>query len=343
MLLVTGGAGFIGGNFVHHWTARSGEPVVVLDKLTYAGHRETLAGCIEAGRCELVVADIGDADAVAQVLATYRPRAVLHFAAETHVDRSILGPGGFLHANTVGTFCLLEQARAYRDALDAPGREAFRFLYVSTDEVHGSLGEGEGPFTERSPHAPNNPYAASKAAGDHFVRAYHRTFGLPAITTHCSNNYGPYQSPEKLIPMLISNALAGRPLTLYGDGAHVRDWLYVSEHCDALVRVLEHGLPGETYNVGGRCEMRNIDVARTVCRVLDKMRPRAAGPHESLIRFVPDRPGHDRRYAIDISKIETQLGWIPQVRFDQGIRRTVEWFLANAAWVQAARAAAQRA
>jgi dTDP-glucose 4,6-dehydratase len=331
-ILVTGGAGFIGSNFVLDWCAHRDEPVVNLDLLTYAGNRANLAELTGDARHIFVQGDIGDAALVANLLQTHRPRAVLNFAAESHVDRSIHGPGAFIQTNVVGTFHLLEAVRAYVGALSPEEREAFRFLHVSTDEVYGSLGP-VGAFTETTPYAPNSPYSASKAASDHFVRAYHHTFGLPTLTTNCSNNYGPYQFPEKLIPLMILNCLEGRPLPVYGDGGQVRDWLYVGDHCRAIRAVLARGRVGEVYNIGGESERRNIDVVRTICREVDAARPdRGRPPSESLITFVKDRPGHDRRYAIDCGKIRRELGWQPGLDFDEGIRRTVAWYLANSRW-----------
>lgn len=340
MLLITGAAGFIGGNFVHHWFERSpdGERLVVFDKLTYAGHRSTISEHLEGGRAELVHADVADRQAVRAALMRWRPRAVLHIAAESHVDRSIQDPAEFIHTNLVGTFSLLEETRAYWSSLDATQRDAFRFLYVSTDEVYGSLGPQDPPFTEASPYAPRNPYSASKAGGDHLVHAYHHTYGLPTLTTHCTDNYGPYHFPEKLIPLVILNALDDKPLPLYGDGQQVRDWLYVRDHCEALCRVLEAGMPGATYNIGGRCERRNIDVVTTICRHLDVLRPRASGRHEDLITFVADRPGHDRRYAIDPGKLERETGWRPRESFDTGIAKTIGWYLSHGDWVKDVRA-----
>ncbi len=311
MLLITGGAGFIGGNFVHHWFERSDEPVVVLDKLTYAGNPLTIAPFLKSGRASLVQADICDRDTVRQLLATHQPRAVLHFAAESHVDRSIHGPGEFVQTNMVGTFSLLEEVRGYWSALGAQEKDTFRFLHVSTDEVYGTLSETDPAFSETTPYAPNSPYSASKAGSDHLVRAYHHTYGLPTLTTNCSNNYGPYHFPEKLIPLMILNALEGKPLPVYGDGQNIRDWLYVRDHCEAICQVLAKGRTGETYNVGGKNEVRNIDVVTTICRKLDALRPRASGTYEDLITFVADRPGHDRRYAIDPGKIEREIGWRP--------------------------------
>jgi dTDP-glucose 4,6-dehydratase len=342
MLLITGAAGFIGGNFVHHWFARGSEPVVVLDKLTYAGNPETIAPHLQPGRATLVHGDIGDRDTVRRLLATHRPRALLHFAAESHVDRSIHGPGEFVQTNVVGTFALLEETRAYWSALPAADRDAFRFLHVSTDEVYGSLGPADPPFSETTPYAPNSPYSASKAGSDHLVRAYHHTYGLPTLTTNCSNNYGPYHFPEKLIPLMILNALEGKPLPVYGDGQNVRDWLYVRDHCEAICQVLERGRPGETYNVGGKNEIRNIDVVTTICRELDALRPRGSGRYEQLITFVADRPGHDRRYAIDPAKIEREIGWRPAETFETGIDKTVRWYLDNTAWIDTVRTGAYR-
>ncbi|MBW8310944.1 MAG: dTDP-glucose 4,6-dehydratase [Rhizobium sp.] len=331
--LVTGGAGFIGGNFVLDAVA-SGVRVVNLDALTYAGNRDTLAALEGNPNHVFVHGDIGDHALVARLLSEYRPQAIVNFAAESHVDRSIDGPAAFVQTNVVGTFQLLEAARAYWKSLDAAGQAAFRFLHVSTDEVYGSLGD-EGKFTETTPYAPNSPYSASKAASDHLVRAYHHTYGLPVLTTNCSNNYGPFQFPEKLIPLVIQKALAGEPLPVYGDGRNVRDWLYVKDHCAAIRRVLEAGLVGETYNVGGDAERQNIEVVRTLCALLDARRPRADGqPRESQITFVKDRPGHDRRYAIDASKLQSELGWRPTVSFEQGMAATVDWYLANEAWVK---------
>ncbi|RAS13831.1 dTDP-glucose 4,6-dehydratase [Microvirgula sp. AG722] len=333
-ILVTGGAGFIGGNFVLDWLAQSEEPVVNLDKLTYAGNLDTLRSLRDDPRHRFVRGDIGDRTLVSQLLDTHRPRAVIHFAAESHVDRSIHGPAAFVDTNIVGTFSLLEAARAHWQTLGEGERAAFRFLHVSTDEVFGTLSADDAPFTEDDACAPNSPYSASKAASDHLVRAWFHTYGLPVLTTHCSNNYGPYHFPEKLIPLVILNALAGKPLPVYGDGLQVRDWLYVTDHCAAIRRVLDAGRPGDTYNIGGWNEKPNIDVVRTLCRMLDTLRPRADGSsYASQIQHVTDRPGHDRRYAIDARKLERELGWKPAETFDTGIRKTVEWYLANPDWV----------
>ncbi len=332
--LVTGGAGFIGGNFVLEALARGDTRIVNLDALTYAGNRDTLASVAGNSRHLFVHGDIGDRELVGGLLAEYRPLAIVNFAAESHVDRSIDGPAAFVQTNVVGTLALLECARDYWKGLDPAGRDAFRFLHVSTDEVYGSLGES-GAFTEATPYAPNSPYSASKAASDHLVRAFHHTYGLPVLTTNCSNNYGPYQFPEKLIPLVIQRALAGESLPVYGDGLNVRDWLYVCDHVAAIERVLEAGAVGETYNVGGDAERRNLEVVKAICALLDARAPRADGrPRESQITFVPDRPGHDRRYAIDASKLKRELGWRPSVDFEQGISRTVDWYLANGDWVR---------
>jgi dTDP-glucose 4,6-dehydratase len=331
--LVTGGAGFIGGNFVLAALARGDTRIVNLDALTYAGNRDTLAAVAGDPNHVFVHGDIGDRALVASLLATHRPQAIVNFAAESHVDRSIDGPAAFVQTNVVGTLSLLEAARDYWKGLDAAGRDAFRFLHVSTDEVYGSLGEA-GAFTESTPYAPNSPYSASKAASDHLVRAFHHTFGLPVLTTNCSNNYGPYQFPEKLIPLIIHKALAGEALPVYGDGLNVRDWLYVGDHCSAIRRVLEAGTIGETYNVGGDAERRNIDVVKTICALLDARRPRADGvARETQVTYVKDRPGHDRRYAIDASKLKRELGWRPTVDFESGMARTVDWYLDNPGWV----------
>jgi dTDP-glucose 4,6-dehydratase len=331
--LVTGGAGFIGGNFVLEAVAR-GERVVNLDALTYAGNRDTLASLDGDDRHVFVQGDIGDRALVASLLEAHRPEAIINFAAESHVDRSIDGPAAFVQTNVVGTLSLLEAARDYWRSLPAGAKEAFRFLHVSTDEVYGSLGES-GKFTEETPYAPNSPYSASKAASDHLVRAFHHTYGLPVLTTNCSNNYGPYQFPEKLIPLVIARALAGEPLPVYGDGRNVRDWLYVADHCSAIRAVLDGGRVGETYNVGGDAEMQNIDVVTTICALLDARRPREDGqPRASQVTYVADRPGHDRRYAIDASKLKRELGWQPAHSFERGIADTVDWYLAHQAWVQ---------
>lgn len=331
--LVTGGAGFIGGNFVLDAVA-SGIRVVTLDALTYAGNLDTLAPLDGKPGHVFVQGDIGDRALVDRLLAEHRPQAIVNFAAESHVDRSIDGPAAFVQTNVVGTFGLLESARGYFKGLDADARAAFRFLHVSTDEVYGSLGD-EGKFSEETPYAPNSPYSASKAASDHLVRAYHHTYGLPVLTTNCSNNYGPFQFPEKLIPLVILRALAGEPLPVYGDGRNVRDWLFVKDHCAAIRRVLEAGRVGETYNVGGDAERQNIEVVKAICALLDQRRPRPDGqPRESQITFVKDRPGHDRRYAIDAGKIQSELGWQPTVDFEQGMAATVDWYLANEAWVR---------
>ncbi len=332
-LLVTGGAGFIGGNFVLGSVA-TGFNVVNLDALTYAGNLDTLASISESPEHTFVRGTIGDRRLVAELLAEHRPDAVVNFAAETHVDRSIDDPEGFIRTNVVGSFELLEAVRGYWSSLDSAGRRGFRFLHVSTDEVYGSLGE-TGYFTEEMPYRPNSPYAASKAASDHLVRAYHHTYGLPTITTNCSNNYGPYQFPEKLIPLAIHNALKGRPLPVYGDGSNVRDWLYVEDHCRAIWRVLAEGRIGEVYNIGGHNEKTNLEVVHTICALLDDLVPDSPfAPHSSLITFVEDRPGHDHRYAMDASKIERELGWTPRESFESGMEKTVRWYLENREWCE---------
>ncbi|HWT53496.1 MAG TPA: dTDP-glucose 4,6-dehydratase [Rhodocyclaceae bacterium] len=333
MILVTGGAGFIGSNFVLDWLAQSDEAVVNLDKLTYAGNLENLAALNNDARHVFVHGDIGDQALVARLLAEHKPRAVLNFAAESHVDRSIHGPADFIETNVVGTFGLLESVRAYWACLNDADKAAFRFLHVSTDEVYGSLGKDDPPFAETNRYEPNSPYSASKAASDHLVRAYHHTYGLPVLTTNCSNNYGPYHFPEKLIPLCILNALAGKPLPIYGDGQQIRDWLYVKDHCSAIRTVLAQGRVGETYNVGGWNEKANLDVVHTLCNILDELKPRADGQsYASQITYVTDRPGHDRRYAIDAGKLERELGWRPAETFDTGIRKTVQWYLDHAEW-----------
>ncbi|MFK2900929.1 dTDP-glucose 4,6-dehydratase [Dyella jejuensis] len=333
VLLVTGGAGFIGANFVLQAIAK-GFRVVNLDKLTYAGNVDTLKPLADDGQHVFVRGDIGDRDLLQRLLTKHQPDSVINFAAESHVDRSIDAPTAFIHTNVVGTLALLESVRDFWRNLESPARDAFRFLHVSTDEVYGSLG-AEGKFTESTPYAPNSPYSASKAASDHLVRAFHHTYGLPTLTTNCSNNYGPNQFPEKLIPLVIQKALAGEPLPVYGDGLNIRDWLYVGDHCSAIRRVLEAGRVGETYNVGGNAERTNITVVKTICALLDERRPLADGrKRESLITYVKDRPGHDRRYAIDASKIERELGWRPSQSFESGIAKTVDWYLDNQAWVQ---------
>ncbi|MBQ1557362.1 MAG: dTDP-glucose 4,6-dehydratase [Pseudomonas sp.] len=333
-ILVTGGAGFIGSNFVLDWLAQSDEPVINLDKLTYAGNLESLASLEGDARHLFVQGDIGDSALLTRLLAEHQPRAILNFAAESHVDRSIHGPEDFIETNIVGTFRLLEAVRAYWNALESQAQQALRFLHVSTDEVYGSLGKDEPAFTEKHQYEPNSPYSASKAASDHLVRAYHHTYGLPVLTTNCSNNYGPYHFPEKLIPLMIVNALAGKPLPVYGDGQQIRDWLYVKDHCSAIRRVLEAGELGETYNVGGWNEKPNLEIVRTVCALLDELRPRTDGqPYQQQITYVTDRPGHDRRYAIDATKLATELGWKPAETFETGIRKTVQWYLDNQTWV----------
>ena len=342
-ILITGGAGFIGANFVLDWLAQSGEAVINIDKLTYAGNLETLASLAGNARHNFVQGDIADSALVASLLAAHRPRAVLNFAAESHVDRSIHGPEDFIQTNVVGTFRLLEAVRAYWSELPADAKADFRFLHVSTDEVYGSLAKDAPAFTEDHRYEPNSPYSASKAASDHVVRAWHHTYGLPVLTTNCSNNYGPYHFPEKLIPLMIVNALAGKALPVYGDGLQVRDWLYVKDHCSAIRRVLEAGRPGEVYNVGGWNEKPNIEIVKTVCALLDEMRPKADGqPYSTQITYVKDRPGHDRRYAIDASKIQRELGWKPAETFETGIQKTVAWYLANPDWVAHVQSGAYR-
>ena len=331
MILVTGGAGFIGANFVLDWLAATGEPVVNLDKLTYAGNLGSLSPLARDARHLFVRGDIGDAACVSALLREHRPRAIVNFAAESHVDRSIHGPAAFIETNVVATFNLLDATRAWWAALPEAERTAFRFLHVSTDEVYGSLAPDAAGFSETTPYAPNSPYSASKAASDHLVRAYHHTYGLPTLTTNCSNNYGPRQFPEKLIPLMIVNALAGRPLPVYGDGQNVRDWLYVGDHCSALRAVLAGGRPGETYNVGGNAEMKNLDVVRELCAVLAEQRP--GRDYAALVTFVADRPGHDRRYAIDATKVRGELRWTPAETFASGLRRTVRWYLDNGEWL----------
>ena len=333
MILITGGAGFIGSNFVLDWLARHDEPVVNMDKLTYAGNLGNLASVKDDKRHVFVKADICDGARISELLNIHKPRAILHFAAESHVDRSIHGPGEFINTNVNGTFSLLEAARAYWSRLAEDERAAFRFLHVSTDEVYGSLGPDDAPFSETTAYAPNSPYSASKAASDHLVRAYHHTYGMPTLTTNCSNNYGPYHFPEKLIPLIIANARAGKPLPIYGDGQNVRDWLYVGDHCAAIRTVLASGKPGETYNVGGWNEKTNLEVVHTLCDILDQLAPKTAGGYRDQIAYVKDRPGHDRRYAIDARKIERELGWRPVETFDTGIRKTVQWYLDHQDWV----------
>jgi dTDP-glucose 4,6-dehydratase len=333
-ILVTGGAGFIGGEFVRQWIAEEESPVINLDKLTYAGNLDSLAEISGNPRHVFCQGDIGDTVCVRGLLEKHHPRAVVNFAAESHVDRSIDGPAAFVETNVMGTFRLLEETRQYWQALPESDRSEFRFLHVSTDEVYGSLGRS-GKFTETTPYAPNSPYSASKAASDHFVRAYHHTYGLPTLTTNCSNNYGPYQFPEKLIPVVILNCLEGKPLPVYGDGEQIRDWLFVGDHCRAIRAVLHHGRLGEVYNVGGDSEMKNLDVVRAICAAVDSLRPGLPhAPSTSLITFVTDRPGHDRRYAIDFRKLKNELGWQPSLSFSEAIRQTVAWYLHNPAWVE---------
>lgn len=335
MILVTGGAGFIGSNFVLDWLEQSDEPVVNLDKLTYAGNLDNLTSLANDSRHIFVKGDIGDFELVKRLLDEHKPRAILNFAAESHVDRSIHGPEDFIQTNVVGTFHLLEAVRAYWGALEDEAKVAFKFLHVSTDEVYGTLEKNDPPFNERNRYEPNSPYSASKAASDHLVRAYHHTYGLPVLTTNCSNNYGPYHFPEKLIPLVIHNALNGKPLPIYGDGQQIRDWLFVKDHCTAIRRVLSAGRSGETYNVGGWNEKPNLEVVHTICDILDELQPRADGQsYQSQITFVKDRPGHDRRYAIDATKLEKELGWKPTETFETGIRKTVQWYLDNQAWVE---------
>ncbi|MEJ8295986.1 dTDP-glucose 4,6-dehydratase [Delftia sp. WSY_22] len=343
MILVTGGAGFIGANFVLDWLAAGDEPVLNVDKLTYAGNLKSLESLQGDARHVFVQADIGDGEVLARLLAEHQPRAVVNFAAESHVDRSIHGPEDFIQTNVVGTFRLLEAVRGYWSALDAEARAAFRFLHVSTDEVYGSLAPAAPAFTEDHNYEPNSPYSASKAASDHLVRAWHHTYGLPVLTTNCSNNYGPLHFPEKLIPLMIVNALAGKPLPIYGDGMQVRDWLYVRDHCSAIRRVLEAGKLGETYNVGGWNEKPNVEIVNTVCALLDELRPKADGTsYAAQISYVKDRPGHDRRYAIDARKLERELGWKPAETFETGIRKTVQWYLDNPEWVADVQSGAYR-
>jgi dTDP-glucose 4,6-dehydratase len=340
-ILVTGGAGFIGSNFIRDWMDVTTEPVVNLDALTYAGNLESLRPVLQDSRHHFVHGDITDRPLLETLLRTHQPRAVIHFAAESHVDRSIHGPAAFVRTNVDGTFCLLEAARAWLSTANPPQRDAFRFVHVSTDEVFGSLEATAAPFTEDHPFRPNSPYAASKAASDHLVRAWHHTFGLPVLTTHCSNNYGPLQFPEKLIPLMIVNALAGRPLPVYGDGQQVRDWLYVKDHCAAIRAVLDRGQVGATYNIGGWNEQSNLTLVHTLCGLLDELRP-AQRPYRHLVTHVADRPGHDRRYAIDARKAQRELGWQPAETFDSGIRQTVTWYLDNPGWVERVQSGAYR-
>ncbi|HLZ43107.1 MAG TPA: dTDP-glucose 4,6-dehydratase [Candidatus Sulfotelmatobacter sp.] len=333
-ILVTGGAGFIGSNFVLQQMRNAPVSIINLDKLTYAGNLRNLESIAGDRRYEFVQGDIADRQLVRNLLRKHRPGAIVHFAAESHVDRSIRGPGEFIQTNINGTFALLEEARAHWTELNGHEQQQFRFLHVSTDEVYGSLGPNDPPFSETTPYAPNSPYAASKAASDHLVRAYHHTYGLPTLTTNCSNNYGPFQFPEKLIPLMILNARDGKPLPVYGDGKNVRDWLYVEDHCEAIATVLRRGKPAETYNIGGWNEKYNIDIVQNICDLVDEMSPAAGRPRRELITFVKDRPGHDRRYAMDASKIERELGWKPKETFESGIRKTVRWYLENEGWVR---------
>lgn len=341
-ILVTGGAGFIGSNFVLEWVGNGGS-VINLDLQTYAGNPENLVSLQGNDSHVLVHADICDAAQVSELLAKYEPQAVVHFAAESHVDRSIADPGAFIRTNVLGTFTLLEQTRNYWANLQAAKRETFRFLHVSTDEVYGTLGQQDPAFSETTPYAPNSPYAASKASSDHLVRAYFHTYRFPTLTTNCSNNYGPFQFPEKLIPLMVLNAQQGKPLPVYGDGGNVRDWLYVGDHCSAIRTVLEKGCPGETYNIGGNSERNNLEVVKAICALLDELQPNVEiGPRETLIRFVTDRPGHDRRYAINSEKISTELGWKPTIRFEEGLRKTVEWYLGHSEWIENVHSGAYR-
>lgn len=334
MILVTGGAGFIGSNFILDWLSHNAEPIINLDKLTYAGNLNNLISLQNDPRHTFVKGDICDTALIETLLTKHTPRAIIHFAAESHVDRSIHGPADFVQTNINGTFSLLEAARTYWSDLSDSDKAAFRFLHISTDEVYGTLGPDDAPFSESTAYAPNSPYAASKAASDHLVRAYHHTYGLPTLITNCSNNYGPYQFPEKLIPLIIANALAGKPLPIYGDGQQVRDWLYVTDHCSAICRVLEEGKLGEVYNIGGWNEKANLDVVYTLCDILDELAPKTnLTSYREQITFVQDRPGHDRRYAIDARKIEQELGWKPKEIFETGIRKAVQWYLNNPEWV----------
>lgn len=342
-ILVTGGAGFIGSNFILQWLALESAGVINFDKLTYAGNPANLATVAGDRRYKFLQGDICDRDVIAELLITHRPRAIVHFAAESHVDRSIHGPDDFIRTNVNGTFSLLEESRAYWSGLSPNEKSAFRFLHVSTDEVYGSLGPNDPAFTETTQYAPNSPYSASKAASDHLVRAYFHTYGLPVLTTNCSNNYGQFQFPEKLIPLVILHATSGKPIPVYGDGQNVRDWLFVTDHCEAIRTVLARGRPGETYNIGGRNEIKNLDVVNTICAALDELRPNdPVVPHRNLIKFVTDRPGHDRRYAMDATKIETELGWRPRETFATGIRKTVQWYLENSAWIEGVTTGAYR-
>lgn len=333
MIFITGGAGFIGSNFILDYLAQQDEPVLNIDKLTYAGNPYNLSSLEGDARYHFSCSDIADRDAMTALFAQYRPRAVVHFAAESHVDRSIHNPGEFIRTNVNGTFNLLEATRQYWSGLTLADQQAFRFVHISTDEVYGSLGPDDAPFTETTQYAPNSPYSASKAASDHLVRAFHHTYGLPVLTTHCSNNYGPYHFPEKLIPLVLLNALDGKPLPIYGDGQQVRDWLYVGDHCAAIRTVLERGTPGETYNIGGWNEKSNLEVVHALCDRLDQLRPKGNGSYREQIRFVQDRPGHDRRYAIDARKLERELGWRPVETFESGIAKTVDWYLEHPQWI----------
>lgn len=340
-ILVTGGAGFIGSNFILQWIANESSAVINLDKLTYAGNPANLAAISSDRRYKFLQGDICDRELIAELLLTHRPRAIVHFAAESHVDRSIHGPDDFIRTNVNGTFSLLEEARAYWSNLEDDAKNNFRFLHVSTDEVYGSLSASDPAFTERTQYAPNSPYSASKGASDHLVRAYFHTYGLPTLTTNCSNNYGPFQFPEKLIPLVILHAVSGKPIPVYGDGQNVRDWLYVADHCEAIRSVLARGRVGETYNIGGENELKNLDVVNTVCQVLDELQPQPQ-PRHKLITYVTDRPGHDRRYAMNIGKIEAELGWRPRETFATGIRKTIQWYLENSGWIQSVTTGAYR-
>src|SRR5579863_10362992 len=340
-ILVTGGAGFIGSNFILQWIANESSSVINLDKLTYAGNPANLAAVSADRRYKFLQGDICDRDLVAELLLTHRPRAIVHFAAESHVDRSIHGPDDFIRTNVNGTFSLLEEAREYWSGLEGDAKAAFRFLHISTDEVYGSLGPADPAFCENTRYAPNSPYSASKAAADHLVRAYFHTYGLPTLTTNCSNNYGPFQFPEKLIPLVILHAVGGKRIPVYGDGQNVRDWLFVADHCEAIRLVLARGRTGETYNIGGQNEVKNLDVVNTICSVLDELQPQSQ-PHNHLITFVTDRPGHDRRYAMNIARIESELGWRPRETFATGVRKTIQWYLENPGWIQSVTTGAYR-